>query len=349
MKALVFHGNKDIRLETNWPEPQPKPGEVKLRMAFTSICATDIEQWQHGPLAIPGKDVDQFDPVILGHEATGHVAEVGQGVTEFKPGDRVAVMNVLSCEQCYWCHKGERSACANQLTFGLTANGGLAEYATWPAHHVLAIPDHVPDEEAPLNEPTSVAVHGARRSNVRVDDNVVVLGCGTVGLLTVQVMKAAGARVIAVDRRQQSLDMARQLGADDTIDASKVDPADVLPDLTRGIGPDIVMETSGAAPTPNFAIQWVRRRGRVVLVGIYSAKPETNFNNIVMGEREVVGSVSETPEDYRTAMDLIAAGKVKVKPLISAKTTLDRVIPEGFERMLSPQKDVFRIVVSSQG
>lgn len=345
MKALVFYGNKDIRFESNWREPNPAPGEVKLRMAHTSICATDIEQWQHGPLGIPGKR--RTEPLVLGHEAAGYVAEVGEGVTDFKPGDRVAVMNVLSCEQCYWCHKGERSACANQLTFGLTANGGLAEYAAWPAHHVLTIPDHVPDEEAPLNEPTAVAVHGARRANVRVDDNVVVLGCGTVGLLTVQVMKASGARVIAIDRRQQSLDMAAHLGADETIDASKDDPGQVLPDLTHGIGPDIVMETSGATPTPISAIEWVRRRGKVVLVGLYSSSVDMRFNRIVMGEREVFGSVSETPEDYRTALNLIASGKVKVAPLISAQTTLERAIPEGFERMLKPEKDVFRIVVGA--
>ena len=351
MRALVYHGNKDIRLEEEWPEPRPGPGEARLRLTYTSICATDIEEWQHGPLWVthgePNPVSGRILPLVLGHEASGRVDQLGEGVEGLAVGDRVSVRNVRTCEECYWCLRNERSVCPNMSVFGLSADGGLAEYAVWRADHLLKLPDSISDKEAPLVEPTTVAVHGVRRSGASLSDTVAVIGCGTVGLLTLQVLKSVSARVIAVDVRPESLEMARQLGADETVDASADDTAATLRDLTGGIGPDIVMETAGAANTPVDAIDWVRRRGKVVLVGIYSATPQLDFNQIVGFEREVIGSVAADPEDYRTAIGLIAAGKVDVKPLITATVPLERVIPDGFERMIQPQKDVYRIVVGS--
>lgn len=351
MRALVYHGNKDVRLEEEWPEPRPGPGEARLRIADTSICATDIEEWQHGPLWVthgePNPVSGRIMPLVMGHEATGRVDELGEGVKGLELGDRVAVRNVRTCGECYWCLRNESSVCPSMAVFGLSADGGLAEYATWPADHLLKLPDGISDREAALVEPTTVAVHGVRRSGASLGDSVAVIGCGTVGLLTLQVLKSLSARVIAVDVRPESLEMASRLGADETVDASAGDAGETLRDLTGGIGPDIVMETAGAANTPVDAIGWVRRRGRVVLVGIYSATPQFDFNSIVGFEREVIGSVAADPEDYRTAISLIAAGRVDVKPLITATVPLERVIPDGFERMIRPQKDVYRILVGS--
>lgn len=353
MKALVYYGNKDIRLEDDWPEPRPRADEVKLRISYTSICATDIEEWQHGPLWVahgePNPLSGRMAPLVLGHETTGRVVERGEGVTELAVGERVAIQDVMTCAECYWCRRAEPSSCPNMAVFGLSADGGLAEFGVWPARLCVRLPEAVSDEEAALVEPTTVAVHGIRRSAVQIDDNVAVLGCGTVGLLTVQVMKAAGARVIAIDRRERSLELARELGADETVSVASGDPHDALLALTSGIGPDIVMETAGAAETPLDAIRWVRRRGRVVLVGIYSATPQFDFNEVVGFEREVIGSVAADPEDFQTAVNLIASGKVAVRPLISAKVPLERVIPDGFERMIAPEKDVYRILVGSGG
>lgn len=352
MKALVYHGNRDIRLESDWPDPEVKPGHVLLRMNATSICATDIEEWQYGPLHVaqgsPNPVSGRMAPLVMGHEAAGEVVEVGQGVAGWNPGDRVAVRNVITCGDCFWCLRGETSACPSMAVFGLSADGGLAEYAAWPATHLLPLAGDVSDEEAALNEPTTVAVHGVRRSEAGLDDTVVVLGCGTVGLLTLQVLKAVGGRVIAVDRREGSLRLAEELGADHLIDAGKANAEEAIRDLTGGIGADIVMETAGAATTPLDAIRWVRRRGRVVLVGIYSATPQVNFNDVVGFEREVIGSVAADRRDYETALGLIADGAVDVRPLISDIVQLDHAIPDGFERMIRPEKDVYRIVITPQ-
>jgi (R,R)-butanediol dehydrogenase/meso-butanediol dehydrogenase/diacetyl reductase len=229
---------------------------------------------------------------------------------------------------------------------GLGRDGGLAEFMTWPADHLIRLPHSVKDDEAPLLEPATVAVHAVRRSGVRVGESVAVLGVGTVGALTLQAFKAAGAVVYAVDARKSSLQMAARLGADEVVDASRGDAGDRLRDLTGGIGPDFVVETAGAARTPLDAFDWVRRAGTVVLVGIYAAKPEADFNVIVGKELQVIGSVAAGTGDMRAAVKLAADGKIRLGDLVSDRISLDRVIPDGFERMAAESKDVFRILVS---
>ncbi|MEX0761677.1 MAG: zinc-binding dehydrogenase [Dehalococcoidia bacterium] len=349
MQALVYHGNKDIRLE-DVQEPSPVPGEVKIQLTHTGICATDIEEWQYGPLWVqygePNPLSGRMAPLILGHEITGRISGLGAGVDGIRVGDRVAVNNVRTCKRCFWCRRGHQAVCPNMAIAGLSADGGLAEYMTWPADQVVPLPDNVSDEEGALVEPSTVATRAVRRSGVQIGDNVTVVGCGTVGLLTLQAFKAAGARVIAVDIRDQSLTAAAQLGADETLNSGTGDPGERLREMTGGVGPDIVVETAGASNTPRQAINWTRRGGTTVLVGIYSAKPEMDFNEIVSFERTVVGSVAAGVGDMEAAVALISAGKLKVKNLISAKVPLSRVIEDGFNRMLEPSKDVFRILVN---
>ena len=348
MLALRYHGNKDLRLE-DIPDPSPGPGEVRVRCRYTSICATDIEEWQYGPLWVqygsPNPLSGRSAPLVMGHEISGVIDSVGQGVDGWSAGERVVVNNVRTCGTCFWCTRSQQAVCPNMAVAGLSADGGLAEYMTWPADMIVRLPDAIPDVAAPLTEPAMVGVHAARRSGVKPGDTVCVLGCGTVGLMTVQAFAAAGARVIAVDVRQQSLNMARDLSADVTIDAGTNDVYAALLDLTDGIGPDIVVETAGAADTPVQAIEWCRRGGTVVLVGIYSATPRVNFNDIVGVEKTVIGSVASSPGDMKLTVDLIARGKIKTEPLVSSVIPLSRALEDGFEKMIAPGKDVFRIVV----
>ena len=339
MRALVYHGRNDIRLD-QVPEPEIGPGEAKIRITNTSICATDIEEWKYGPTYITSV------PTVMGHEVSGRVEEIRDGSSGISVGDRVMVDNVLVCGTCFWCLSGHQATCPNMEVAGLGRDGGLAEFMTWPVDHLIELPDGVKDDEAPLLEPTTVAVHAVRRSGVCVGDSVAVLGVGTVGALTLQAFKAAGAVVYAVDVRASSLQMAARLGADEVVDASRGDAGDRLRDLTGGIGPDFVVETAGAVRTPLDAFNWVRRAGTVVLVGIYAAKPEADFNVIVGKEIRVIGSVAAGTGDMRAAVKLVARGKIRLEELVSERISLDRVIPDGFERMASESKDVFRIVVS---
>ena len=352
MRALRIHGNKDIRIE-DIPEPTPGEGEARLRITNTSICATDIEEWQYGPLWTqhdgPNPISGQEMPLILGHEISGHVESLGDGATGVEVGDRVVVNNVRTCGACFWCVRGSQATCNSMCVAGLSADGGLAEFFKWPVSHLIKLPDNVSDQEAPLVEPATVAVHAVRRSGVKVGDNVAIIGCGTVGLLTVQAFRAAGARVIAVDVREQSITLAKSLGADETINSADSRSMEQLLDLTDGIGADIAVETAGAELTPQLAIDYTRKAGTTVLVGIYSATPVFNFNDIVGTEKTVIGSVAASPGDMAATVRLLAEGKISVKELISVVVPLERVIEDGFERMIRPEKDVFRILISPNG
>ena len=219
-----------------------------------------------GPIRVAEPPFGQVCALVMGHEISGVIDSVGQGVDGWSAGERVVVNNVRTCGTCFWCTRSQQAVCPNMAVAGLSADGGLAEYMTWPANMIVRLPDSIPDVAAPLTEPAMVGVHAARRSGVKPGDTVCVLGCGTVGLMTVQAFAAAGARVIAVDVRQQSLKMARDLSADVTIDAGANDVAATLLELTDGIGPDIVVETAGAADTPVQAINWCRRAEQLSLL-----------------------------------------------------------------------------------
>ena len=348
MKALRLHGNKDIRLE-DIPIPEPGVSEARIKVTYSSICATDIEEWQYGPLFAqsdgPHPLTGEELPIVMGHEIAGHVDSLGEGTECLEVGDRVVVNDIMTCGSCFWCVRGQQPTCPSLCCAGLMANGGLAEYMKWPARLMVKLPNNISDIEAPLLEPTSVAVHATRRSGVKVGDNVAVIGCGTVGLLTVQAFSATGARVIAVDVRDSSLSMAEALGADNTINADDAKSHDHLLDLTAGIGPDVVVETAGAAETPRMAINWTRPSGTTVLVGIYSAMPTMDFNDVVGTEKTVIGSVAASPGDMDTGVRLVSQGHIRVKDLVSEVIPLDRIIEDGFERMIQPDKDVYRILV----
>ena len=341
MKALRYYGRRDMRME-DVPIPEPANDEARLRIMYASICQTDVERWWHGPTMARWRT----DPRTVGHETAGRVDALGSEVEGLSVGDRVMVNNIRPCGECFWCIDGSQSSCASVNSAGFALDGGLAEYMVWPESHLIRLPDSIPDVQTPLIEPTSVAVHGARRTGVKVGDTVAVIGCGTVGMLTMQVLRAAGARVIAGDLRVQSLDLALKLGADAAINTGDSDALEQLMDATDGVGADIVVETAGAVVTPRIAINWTRPGGTTLLLGIHSGEAEFDFNEIVGTQRTVRGSVAASPGDMEKGIELIAAGKIVLEDLVSAVIPLDRVMEDGFERMLRPEKDVFRIMVT---
>ena len=352
MKAIVYHGNKDLRLESV-PAPVPGPGEVSLRVDYCGICATDIEEYLYGPVFISSDTTNPITgkkmPMITGHEITGTVAEMGEGVSNVSVGDRAVINGVLTCGKCWGCTHGQEHQCPSMAAVGFGIDGGLAEYMVWPAPHVIRLPDNVNSQEAALVEPGAVALHAVRRSRLQSGERIAILGVGTVGMLAMQAAKAMGGRVFAVDRRDMSLQLATELGADATINPDTTDAARALLDLTDGVGPDAIIDSAGGKDTPALAVQWVRRGGRVVLVAIYTAKPTFDFNSVVSTEVEVLGSIAYQKRDVEEIVGMISSGAVKTAPLISDKIGLKDVINVGFARMMAPSKDVFRILVAPSG
>ena len=340
MKAMVYHGNRDLRLETV-PDPSPAAGEALLKVDYCGICATDIEEYVYGPKFL---DEDKM-PIITGHEVTATVVEAPRGADRVSPGTRVALNTVLTCGTCFWCSMGETQQCEQFTVVGFDRDGGLAEYLTWPADELIPLPDNVSSEAAALIEPSGVAHHCVQRAGIRPGETVAVVGAGTVGTLTMQIAKAQGARVFAVDVKRMSLDLASNLGAEVAINAAEEDAEEILKGLTEGRGPDVVIDAAGAPNTPADCLRYVRRGGRVVLVAIYTSTPEFDFNEIVAQEKTVIGTIAYTRANVQASVDLIASGKLKTTPLITDQIGLEEVIDVGFARMMASTKDVFRILV----
>ena len=343
MKALIYYGNKNIKLENSWQDPKLNDEfDSIIKINYTSICATDVEEWQFGPNYIQENDL----PIVHGHEITGEVIEIGKSVKNLNIGDTVAVNNVIHCKKCFWCLNGQGGACVGMKVAGFALDGGLSEYMRWPSTHLIKISDGIPKKYGALIEPSTVATHAIRKSGVKPGDNVAVVGCGTVGLLTVQILKASGAIVTAIDIRKESLDLAKSFGADFVYDSRKNDLIEYLLSITSGIGHDIVFETAGAHIAPKIAIDITRRGGKAILVGIYSKELSMNFNDIVFFEKEVIGTVGSSPGDMEATVMLLNQGKIDPSGLVSETIKLDNVIKGGYEKMNSSSKSIFRILVS---
>ena len=352
MKAAVYHGNRDVRVE-DIEEPVPAEGEVKLRIDYCGICATDIEEYEFGPQFISHEAAHPLTgkmiPMTVGHETTGTVVETGEGVVGVRTGDRVVINGMVSCGKCRWCQEGQTTQCQSWTAVGFGRDGGLAEYMTWPASQAILLPDKVSSQAAALAEPASVAHHAVLRSRLAAGERVAVLGVGTVGMLAMQVAKSMGALVYAVDRRKMSLDLALELGADAAVNVGDADGRQALKELTDGVGPDVIIDAAGGPDTPAQAVKWVRRGGRVVLVAIYTAKPQFDFNSVVVSEAELVGSMGYLKGDVEAVVALIASGAIKTTPLISDIIGLAEVLDVGYARMRAATKDIFRILVAPGG
>lgn len=351
MKALVYHGNRDVRYQ-DVDDPTPGDGDALIRIDYCGICATDLEEYQFGPKFIfdkPNPLTGKMLPLVIGHELTGTIIELGPSASGVAVGDRVVIDGVLRCDSCWWCRNDRANQCPSSATVGFGIDGGLAEYVAWPAAQAVVLPDNVSSEEAGLNEPAAVAHHAVRQGNVTAGDRVAVLGAGVVGLLAMQAARAMGAWVCAIDVRQMSLELAADLGADATLDSSEPDVVDRLADMTDGRGADVVIDAAGAPRTPHLSIDLVRGGGRVVLVAIYTATPEFDFNTILMKEIEVVGSIGYERRDVDAAVRMLGDGSVKTASLVSGIIGLDEVVDVGYPRMMAPAKDIFRLLVSPAG
>jgi (R,R)-butanediol dehydrogenase / meso-butanediol dehydrogenase / diacetyl reductase len=351
MKAALWHARNDIRVEEVPAPTSPGPGEVIIKVGACGICGTDLEEYRAGPLFIPVEQPNpltgQQAPLILGHEFAGEVVEVGKGVTTFKAGDRLAPDVLLYCGECYWCQRHQVTLCDKLAALGLMGDGGLAEYCRLPVNMAIRIPNGLPDEHAALAEPLSVAVRAVRRGRLLAGETVAVFGGGAIGLFCLQVARAAGAgEVFVVEPLANRRALALQLGASAVIDPTLVDPVETLHKLTRQVGPDLVLEASGGVKVTPVAIHAARKAGRIVLVGLPVAPVEFNFFDVVATEKEIIGSLSHVyDEDYATAVRWLGDGRVLAEPLISARIPLDRLIPDGLDRLEQRPAETLKIIV----
>ena len=319
MKALELVGPSTLEL-VDRPDPAAAAGEVVVRVKACGICGSDI----HG---MDGSSGRRIPPVIMGHEASGVVEHVGDGVREVSLGDAVTFDSTVFCGECEYCRDGQVNLCANRQVMGVSCDefkrdGAFADLVSVPAHILHKLPEGLSFEEAAFAEPVGVALHAVRRVGPKGGETAVVVGAGLIGLLVVQALKRAGcANVIAVDLDRERLALAQELGASAGHHAMDDAVVEEVLKATGGEGADIVMEVVGATPTVSLAISLVRKGGRVGLVGTLAPNVEFPLQAVVTRELSVFGSCAIAGE-YPDALAAIAAGEILVKPLISALVPL---------------------------
>jgi threonine dehydrogenase-like Zn-dependent dehydrogenase len=262
--------------------------------------------------------------VTLGHEFTGEIQDLAQPSDSFVIGQRVVSGAGVWCGECEWCLRGRTNLCARYHTIGLHVDGGLAEYVRVPTKTLVAVPDEVADEAAAIAQPIAVALHALRRSGVQPGDSCVVLGVGGIGTFIVAGAKTIGiAPLIAVDVDEARLATARELGASATINVRDADLSDAIRSATDGVGPDVIIEATGAPHAPAAAMSGVKRGGRVLLVGLQGAPRELDLLRAIVNEIEVSTTLAHVCDE-----DLPEAIRMLADPAIPA-ATIERTIPLG--------------------
>ncbi len=339
MKAAVFRAaDQPMRIE-EVPTPEPRAGEVLVRVAGCGVCHTDLHYLDHGtPTFKP-------PPIILGHEVAGTIETVGPGVTALAAGQRVLIPAVLSCGHCLFCRSGRENICEQSQMLGNHIDGGYAEFVAVPAKDVVPMPDDVPLVEGSIiADAVTTPYHAVvRRGKVTPGDWVAVFGCGGVGLSLVQVAAAVGARVIAVDVKEAKLEAARRFGATAALNAATTKKLDKEIRALSGGGVQVAFEAVGKAATQELALNSLATGARLVLVG-YS--PETlplNSGRVMFREIEVVGSLGCRPVDYPRAIELVRQGKVRLLDLVTHRFPLER-IAEALDTLRGG--DAIRVVVT---
>lgn len=323
MRAAVYYGPGDIRIEDALRPTVVGSGDVLIAVSKAAICGSDSSEWDHGPvLAVP--------PVILGHEFVGVIEEVGSQVTGLKVGDRIVSGAGISCGSCEWCQEGRTNLCDKYFTLGLQVNGGLAEYVVSPASICRRVPANLDDVSAALVQPFAVALHGLRRAKVRSGASVAIIGVGGIGGFLIAGAAARGARsIIAIDIDEARLKGASDLGATHVVNASKVDATARVLEITGGLGAHSIVEATGVKGNPQQALDMVRRGGDVLVLGLHTGVSEVNLLQFTLREIDLHGTLAHVcAEDIPEALEILSTSNV-ASQVLDRVISLDELVPQG--------------------
>jgi L-iditol 2-dehydrogenase len=340
MKALLLSKNKHLEM-ADLPVPRAEPGEVLVRVAACGICGSDV----HG---YDGSSGRRIPPIVMGHEAAGRIAAIGSGVTGFMEGDRVTFDSTVYCGTCGYCRRGEVNLCDNRQVLGVSCAdyrraGAFAEFVAVPSRIVYRLPDNLSFEEAAMLEAVSVAIHAVSLASISAGSAALVVGAGMIGLLIVQVLRAAGcSRILVADIDSSRLKLAQDVGAHTALSATR-DVARQVGELTRGAGVDAAIEAVGQGDSVKASIESVCKGGTVVLVGNIAPEVMVPLQKIVTRQIRLQGSCASAGE-YPRAMELLASGAIQVKNLITAIAPLEEG-PLWFARLHAREPNVMKVVL----
>jgi (R,R)-butanediol dehydrogenase/meso-butanediol dehydrogenase/diacetyl reductase len=349
VRAVTFHGQRDLRVDEVDAPPPPAPGFVGLRNLSAGICGTDLHEWQDGPLlttvephALTGASLAQ----ILGHEYSGEVTAVGDGVTSVRPGDRVAVMPLFFCGECASCRNASPQTCAVLGAVGYNwAWGGLAEYSVVAEHQVAVLPDELTNAQGALVEPTAVAVHSVSSAGVARGDTVLVTGGGPIGQLVALAATAAGAEdVYLSEANPRRLARAARLGLTDVLDAVAGDVAADLRERTGG-GVDVAIECAGGTAPLGSCVAAVRGGGTVMQTALHTQPAAVDMRSVTLRDLTIRGANCFPVDSWPRVIDLIASGRLPAERIITGSVGIEDAIGRGFEALLDPDGDQIKILI----
>ncbi|MGD8401676.1 MAG: alcohol dehydrogenase catalytic domain-containing protein, partial [Bacillota bacterium] len=296
----------------NLPQPKPKPGEVLIKVNLTGICGSEVH-------AFKGTHPYRKPPVILGHELAGRIVVVTPGVKKLQVGDRVTVEPQISCQNCSFCLRGDINLCNSKIVLGTKEwPGSFAEYITAPESIVYKLPDNLSDAEGVMVEPLAVAVHAVKKSELAFTDTCVILGAGTIGLMTLLCVKIAGAtNIIVTDTVDYNLDVAKKMGADYAFNVKKVNTTAAIKKITGEKGSDVVFITAGIPSVLNDSLQCVIKKGRVVPVALFDEAVPVEMFRITGSELNISGTIMYNHDDFEDAIKLLGKKTVDVNPAIT--------------------------------
>lgn len=314
MKALVNTAPHVMEVQ-EWDVPACGPDDLLIRVKACAICGSDIKGYS-------GKTGRRQPPIVMGHEASGVVEAVGHSVAGFEPGDRVCFDSTVYCLHCPYCLSGHLNMCENRQVIGVSEgtyrrHGAMAEYVVVPHWIAVRMPDSLSYAQAALVETVSIGVHAANRTPLRLNDTVLIVGAGAVGLVSLQAIRLKGAGIVVVtDLSPARLELARQLGADATVRADEGDLVERLLAETGPEGADAVLEAVGIQVTIDTALELTRKAGALTLIGNVMPRVEMGLQSIVSREISLYGVCASNGE-YADCVELVAAGRIDVDPLIS--------------------------------
>jgi len=344
MKSLLLKEYSKLSIE-EMPRPEPGPREVLIRVAACGICGSDV----HG---YDGSSGRRIPPLVMGHEAAGVVTALGSGVTKFKVGDRVTFDSTVYCGDCIYCRRGDVNLCDRREVIGVSCgdyrrHGAFAEFIAVPERIVYKMPDCMSFPEAAMLEAVAVALHAVSVSGVKQGDTVLVVGAGMIGLLTMQAARVMGvARVMIADIDETRLTLGELLGADEALRGTGGLIAEETMKRTGGVGADVVFDAVGRTKTVAESIDSVRKGGTVTLIGNITPEVTIPLQKVVSRQIRLQGTAASSGE-YPRAIELMASGRIQVRPLITAVAPLEEG-PQWFERLHAQEPNLMKVVLSPE-
>jgi (R,R)-butanediol dehydrogenase/meso-butanediol dehydrogenase/diacetyl reductase len=350
MRAVRYHAARDVRVDQVSEPDGLGAHELLVRPRYCGICGTDLHEYVAGPIVTPVEPhplTGAQNPQILGHEFAADVLEVGTSVTAARPGDRVAIMPLIFCGQCYFCLRGLNHLCTRMACVGLSwAWGGLGELAVVAEYQVAVLPDALSYEQGALIEPAAVAEYGVQRGGVRPGDSVLVAGAGPIGALAVLAAQAAGAGAVYLSEPNAvRAAAAEHLGATAIFNPAETSVPDELRERTRGIGVDVAIECAGNARALSDCVMATRRAGTVVQTGLHVGPAEVEPMIWSQNDLTIVGTWCYRVYDWQRIAALIQSGAFPVERVITSKIELEATVPQGIEALIDPAGSQLKILV----